>query len=155
MPFTLNCPAIRDGEFVPARHACTGENVSPPLAWEGAPAATKSFALLCEDPDAPSGTFRHWAIFDISADTSALSEALPPSLVLPDGLRQAVNDFGKPGYGGPCPPKGHGVHHYHFRLAALDVENLGLPDGADCKQVAATVRSHALAVAEIVGLFER
>jgi Raf kinase inhibitor-like YbhB/YbcL family protein len=155
MAFTLNSPAIRDGAFVPARHACTGDNISPPFEWSGAPDGAKSFALLCEDPDAPSGMFRHWAIFDIAPENAALAEALPPSPYLPGGMRQAVNDFGKPGYGGPCPPKGHGVHHYHFRLVALEVARLDLPANPSCRQVAEAVRAHALGLAEIVGLFER
>jgi Raf kinase inhibitor-like YbhB/YbcL family protein len=155
MPFTLTSPSIRDGASVPPRHACTGENLSPPLSWQGAPEGAKSFALVCADPDAPSGTFRHWAVFDIPGTAASLDEALPPSPDLPDGSRQAVNDFGKPGYGGPCPPKGHGVHHYHFRLTALDVERLDLPARPTCRQVEAAVRSHALAAVEIVGLFER
>lgn len=155
MPFTLTSPSIRDGVYVPARHACAGEDVSPPFAWEDEPEDTKSFALICADPDAPSGTFYHWAIFDIPAGRKELSEAQTPLPGLPGGLRQAVNDFGKPGYRGPCPPKGHGVHHYHFRLAALDVDRLDLPARPTCRQVEAAVRSHALAATEIVGLFER
>lgn len=155
MTLSLSSPAIRDGEFVPARHACTGEDVSPSFEWSGAPEGTQGFALLCEDPDAPSGVFRHWAVFDIPAGTTGLAGQLPPSLDLPDGMRQAVNDFGKPGYGGPCPPKGHGVHHYHFRLAALDVARLDLPSAPTCRQVEEAVRAHALASAEIVALFER
>jgi Raf kinase inhibitor-like YbhB/YbcL family protein len=155
MSLALTSPSFVEGAFVPARHACTGDNVSPPLAWTGAPAGTRSFAFLCDDPDAPSGTFHHWAVFDIPADRSALPEGLPASGALANGMRQAVNDFGEPGYGGPCPPKGHGVHHYHFRLVALDVASLDLPAGADCPAVAAALGPHILAIAELTGLFER
>lgn len=155
MSLAFTSPSIPDGEFVPARHACTGENVSPPLTWTDAPAGTRSFALLCDDPDAPAGTFHHWAVFDIPANRSALPEGLQASERLANGMRQAVNDFGKPGYGGPCPPKGHGVHHYRFRLVALDVARLDVPAGADCRAVAAALRDHVLAIAELTGLFER
>ncbi|MFZ2101652.1 MAG: YbhB/YbcL family Raf kinase inhibitor-like protein [Oricola sp.] len=155
MAFSLTSSAFEAGGFVPARYACTGENVSPPFEWRDAPRGTKSLVLFCHDPDAPSGTFHHWAVFDIPPDRTALPEALPPSPNLPGGLRQAVNDFGKPGYGGPCPPKGHGVHHYHFRLAALDVERLGLGPRPSCRQVEAAVLGRTLDHAGIVGLFER
>jgi hypothetical protein len=155
MAFSLTSSAFRDGDAVPVRYACTGENVSPPFRWADAPQGTKSLALVCHDPDAPSGTFHHWAVFDIPPDMSGLAEALPPMPDLPGGLRQAVNDFGNPGYGGPCPPKGHGIHHYHFRLVALDVASLGLPASASCREVAAAAGRHMLAIAELVALFER
>jgi Raf kinase inhibitor-like YbhB/YbcL family protein len=150
----LASPAFVDGGTIPVRHSCEGADLSPPLAWLGAPAGTRSFAVLCDDPDAPAGTWHHWAIFAIPATTTALVEGVPAAAEVA-GMRQAVNDFGRHGYGGPCPPKGHGAHHYHFRLLALDVPTLGLGDDADCREVASAARRHVLAETRLTGLFER
>ncbi|GEO84336.1 MULTISPECIES: YbhB/YbcL family Raf kinase inhibitor-like protein [Alphaproteobacteria] len=155
MPFSLISPAFDNRADVPLRYTCSGENLSPAFAWSGAPDGTKSFALVCSDPDAPLGTFFHWAVFDIPADRHGLDEALPPQAELPGGLRQVENSFGRLGYGGPCPPKGHGLHHYHFRLYALDAARLALDEPAHCREVEAEARRHSLGMAELVGLFER
>ena len=144
----LTSDAFRDGQAIPAHHTCDGANQSPPLSWGEPPQATKSFALVIDDPDAPGGTFRHWGAFNIPASTRRIGAGQQPGT-------QAINDFGKPGYGGPCPPKGHGPHHYHFKLFALDVDRLDL--GADAKVVnvenAAT--DHAVAQGELIGTYER
>ncbi len=155
MQFTLTSPAFDNRSDVPLRYTCSGEDISPALDWQGAPDGTRSFALICSDPDAPRGTFFHWAVYDIPADRSSLPEALEKRVTLPGGLSQAENGFGRPGYGGPCPPKGHGLHHYHFRLHALDTPRLGLADTSRCEDVEAAARRHSLGVAELVGLFER
>ncbi|MEK1891285.1 MAG: YbhB/YbcL family Raf kinase inhibitor-like protein [Phyllobacterium sp.] len=155
MDFKLASSAFENGAVIPRRHTCNGEDASPSFAWHGAPEGAKSFALICHDPDAPGGTFHHWAIFGIPAGWQQLAEKIPRREVLSDGVRQAVNDFGKIGYGGPCPPKGHGTHHYHFQLLALDVDGLSLAGRVDCRQVASAARAHLLAAAEIVGLFSR
>lgn len=152
--FQLRSPAFADGAPVPVRHTCEGEDLSPPLVWSEAPAGTRGFALLCDDPDAPAGTWHHWALFDIPATTSRLDEGVPEA-EMAGVMRQAVNDFGRFGYGGPCPPRGHGVHHYHFRLLALAVPSLGLTGRVRCAEVARAARAHVLATAELVGAFRR
>lgn len=154
MAFRLTSPAFEDGAAIPRRHSCDGEDLSPPLEWEDPPPGTLGFALFCDDPDAPGGTFRHWAIFDIPADRRQSAEGLRSVAVI-DGMRQAVNGFGRLGYGGPCPPHGHGVHHYHFRLLALDLDRLPAGPHPDCETVAAAARAHARGSAELVGLFSR
>ena len=154
MPLSLTSTAFADGQPIPELYSCDGADISPPLAWTGVPAGTRSFALLCDDPDAPGGTWTHWAIFDIAADAGGLQEAFPKGARV-GWVLQAVTDFGHPGYGGPCPPRGHGTHHYRFRLLAIDVGNLGLPDHAKFADVAAAVESHILAEASLTGAYIR
>lgn len=154
MTFRLTSPAFDDGAAIPRRHGCEGEDLSPPLEWDAPPAGTRSLALLCEDPDAPGGTFRHWAVFDIPADQRLLAEGVRPVASV-DGMRQAINDFGRPGYAGPCPPRGHGIHHYHFRLLALGTDRLAVGPQPRCDQIDHAARAHILASAELVGLFQR
>jgi hypothetical protein len=154
MALVLTSPAFGQGEQIPRKYTCDGDDVSPPLRWSGTPDGTRSFVLLCNDPDAPGGTFRHWAVYDIPADRLELKEGLAPK-TLHDDLRQAINDFGKPGYAGPCPPKGHGAHHYHFRLLALSEPSLPLASNVSCKEVEAAAERHVLAETELVGLYQR
>lgn len=149
----LRSSAFADGSAIPRRFSCDGEDISPPLEWTDVPAATKSFALLCDDPDAPGGTWHHWAAFDIAGTLAALplgdggdAEKL--------GFKQAVNDFGKVGYGGPCPPPGT-PHHYHFRLLALAVAKLAVPAEVSCRNVESEARKHRLAEATLVGIYRR
>ncbi len=149
MPFALESPAFRSGAVIPEKYARRGENRSPPLAWKDAPTGTRSFALIVEDPDAPSGTFRHWAIFDIDP----LSSHLPEGTVV-ERVHSGVNDFGNQHYDGPQPPPGHGIHHYYFRLAALDIEALHVSARARVSDVWTAAKPHILAEAELVGTFE-
>jgi len=150
----LKSPAFAQGETIPKKYTCEGEDISPPLQWSGAPAETQSFVLVCNDPDAPGGLFHHWAAYDIPAEWSELAEGHGPE-TLGDGFKQAINDFGKPGYGGPCPPKGHGMHHYHFRLMALAEPDLPVASTASCAEVIAAAERHAVAEIELVGLYAR
>jgi Raf kinase inhibitor-like YbhB/YbcL family protein len=150
----LTSTAFGEGGRIPTHYTCEGDDVSPPLAWSGAPAGTQSFALLCDDPDAPAGTWHHWAAYDIPVETSSLPEAYPTSGTVGE-VRQATNSFGRIGYGGPCPPPGHGTHHYHFLVFALDCASLGLPAGADFVAVASAVAEHAMGQAELVGTYSR
>lgn len=153
MPLTITSPAFRNGEVIPIRHTRDGENLSPPLAWRDAPPETKSFVLIVEDPDAPSGTFRHWALYNIQANETGLPEGASGQ-----GLRGAgegVNGFRNARYDGPQPPKGHGPHHYHFRLAALDTERLDIPASAKAEDIWAKALPHIIAEAEMVGVYER
>jgi Raf kinase inhibitor-like YbhB/YbcL family protein len=154
--FTLSSPSFRNNQPMPAKFSCEGEDASPVLRWEGAPAGTKSFALIADDPDAPGGTWVHWVAYAILATTTELPEnvAKTDTVAALAGLKQGMNDFGKPGYGGPCPPRGHGVHHYHFRLYALDAE-LKLAPGVKRHQLDAAMKGHILAQSELVGTYQR
>ena len=152
MTMKLASPAFPPGGKMPGRFTCEGEDVSPPLVWSGAPAGTRSFALVCSDADAPGGVWHHWAVFDIPSAAAALAEHHPRDGALP---RQALNDFGKPGYGGPCPPRGHGRHHYRFRLYALDIDRLEFPATPRSREVEAAAAEHAIATADLVGVYSR
>lgn len=143
--------AFADGAAIPRRFSCDGENLSPPLQWSGVPGGTESFVLLCEDPDAPSGTWHHWAVYDIAASVTQLAEGAAQH----GRLKQAINDFRKSGYGGPCPPPGGGLHHYQFRLLALVTEHLRMEKDASCRDVENEARKHLLAEAVLVGWYER
>lgn len=150
----LTSSAFEHQGQIPSKYTCEGEDVSPPLAWSGAPAGTKSFVLIVDDPDAPDPAapkrvWVHWVMVDIPPTTVALPEATRSA---PDGARDGLNDWGKPGYGGPCPPIGR--HRYFHKLYALDVV---LPDlGAATKpQVEAAMQGHVLAQAELMGTYEK
>lgn len=153
---TLSSPSFRNNQPMPAKHSCEGEDASPALKWEGAPAGTKNFALIADDPDAPGGSWVHWVMYGIPASTAELPEkvAKTDTVATPAGAKQGVNDFGKPGYGGPCPPRGHGVHHYHFRLYALDTE-LNIAPRVTRRQLEAAMKGHILAQTELVGTYQR
>lgn len=145
---SLTSDSFANGQPIPARYTCDGANQTPVLHWGEPPPGTKSFALVIDDPDAPSGTFRHWGVFDIPASARSIGT----------GQRlgsEVRNDFGKPGYGGPCPPKGHGPHHYHFKLFALSIDRLELGSGASVADVERAAERHAIAQGELVGTFER
>ena len=149
MAFSLHSPAFQNGGAIPETYARDGDNKSPPLAWTGAPQGTKSFVLVVEDHDAPVGTVTHWVAYDIPADSDGLLEGLDG-----DQITQGSNDMGHAHYDGPKPPKGHGPHRYHFRLAALDTASLGLSEKPEPNDVKKAARSHVLAEAELIGTFE-
>ncbi len=149
----LRSSSFADGAAIPRRFTCDGEDVSPPLEWGDVPTGTKSFAVICEDPDAPGGTFYHWAAYDIAATQSGLPlDAGHEAQRL--GFKQATNDFARTGYSGPCPP-GEAPHHYHFRLLALSVEQLSVPDKPSCSEANREARNHVLAEATLVGIYRR
>lgn len=152
MSLTLISPAFAEGERIPDRHTRDGDNLLPPVKWNGVPEGTKSLALIVEDPDAPRGTFRHLGVFNIPASWEGLAESA--DTINGGGPRFAVNDFGMARYDGPQPPKGHGVHHYHFKLAALDVPNLTIPAAAGVEAIWKAACKHTLEEAELVGTFE-
>jgi len=152
MMFQLSSPAFAAGSTIPRKYSGDGENLSPPLQWSGAPRETRSFALVCEDPDAPSGTFRHWAVANIAADRTGLSEGAGAQ---PSSYAFARNDFGHAAYDGPAPPRGHGGHHYHFKLAALDTERLNIRPDADASELWRAVQPHIVAEAETIGTYQR
>jgi len=151
--FMLKSSAFADGQPLPAEFTCDGAGQSPPLEWSEPPSGTKSFALVVDDPDAPSGIFRHWGAFNIPPVARNLA---PGAGNQDEGLMaQARNDFGKPGYGGACPPKGHGAHHYRFKLMALDVDKLDVGNGASIEDVEAAAEKHLAGRAELTGTYER
>jgi len=145
---SLTSSAFQPDQPIPAEFTCDGANQPPALAWGEPPAGTKSFALVVDDPDAPSGTFRHWGAYDIPGSARAMAAGQTLGAL-------ATNDFGKEGYGGPCPPPGHGIHHYHFKLYALDVDRLGLQPRAKVAQVEDAAKSHAIGRGELIGTYER
>ena len=151
MPFQLFSSAFPDGGRIPNLHSCEGADVSPSLEWSGEPAGTRSFALIVDDPDAPSGSWTHWLLFDIPPAVHTLPQGYKPGSLGVSGL----NDFRKLGYGGPCPPKGHGPHRYFFKLHALDAATLGLPSGATAAAVQRALKGHVLAEARYMGRYER
>lgn len=154
MALSVSSPAFSNGQRIPERHCKDGDNVSPPLQWHDAPRSTRSFTVIVEDPDAPKGVFRHWAVYNVPPSYQGLGE---DSGAAGSGspLAMAVNDFGNRTYDGPQPPHGHGAHHYHFRLLALDVPELRLPDRATVKEVMDAAQPHVIAQAETVGTFQR
>lgn len=154
MALNLSSTAFASDQRIPGQFSRDGGNVSPAVEWRGAPEGTRSFALVVEDPDAPSGMFRHWAVYDIPADLHRLAEGAG-ARGQPTALPMATNDFGNAQYDGPQPPRGHGTHHYHFRLFALDVPQLEIPGNCAADDVLAAAEEHALEEAEVVGTFER
>jgi Raf kinase inhibitor-like YbhB/YbcL family protein len=150
----LESAAFRDGEPIPKNYARDGGDASPPLSWSGVPAKTRSLALVCDDPDAPRGTWVHWVLYDVPPKATELPAGVPKGERLPQGGVQGRNDFGDLGWGGPAPPRGHGTHHYECRLSALDRE-LGLPPGATKAQVEAAMKGHVLAEAKLTGTYRR
>lgn len=147
--FNLTSSDFEDGQRIPEVHTCDGADQSPQLSWDEPPPGTKSLALIMDDPDAPNGTFTHWAAYDIPANVTGIKRGEGGK------FKQAVNDFGKTGYGGPCPPKGHGTHRYRFKLYALDVDGLTVPADATVAQVEQEAQRHQIALAEITGTFDR
>lgn len=154
MPLTLISQAFTEGAPIPQRYTCEGDDISPPLRWTGAPNEARSFAIVCSDPDAPGGTWYHWGIYSIPGTTGDLHEGYPTDPQV-GTTRQTVTDFKRPGYGGPCPPPGHGTHRYHFHLMALDVETLSLDPSADCRDLEQAVARHILAETVLTGTYSR
>jgi Raf kinase inhibitor-like YbhB/YbcL family protein len=143
----LSSEAFGHGEQIPRRHACDGEDVSPPLAWSGVPEGTRTLALICDDPDAPSGTFTHWVAWGLDPRFDGLGEG--------EGAHaEGRSGFGTTGYRGPCPPPGDGPHRYFFRLFALDAMPEVEP-GADRDALERALEGHVLETAEVVGTYER
>ena len=146
MIFTVRSSAFRDGQVIPTSFTCDGANLAPPLAWSNPPEGTRSFALIMDDPDAPKGAFTHWLLCDIPATTVVLREQV--------GGTALRNDFGRAGYGGPCPPPDHGPHRYFFTLYAVDVPTLNV-HGRTRKALERALHTHTLATACLMGRYER
>jgi Raf kinase inhibitor-like YbhB/YbcL family protein len=143
----LSSDAFAEGEAIPARHTCDGDDVSPPLTWRDPPAGTATFALIVDDPDAPAGTWVHWVLFDLPASASEIPEGRTPR-----GAREGKNSWGRPGYGGPCPPSG--THRYFFKLYALDGA-LDLESGITAADLTRALEGHVLAEAVLMGRYAR
>jgi Raf kinase inhibitor-like YbhB/YbcL family protein len=149
MAIQVSSPAFEPGDTIPKKHTGEGQDVSPVLRWTGLPEGTREIALICDDPDAPMPRpFVHWVIYKIPADRGELPEGDP------QGALEGTNDFGRTGYGGPMPPRGHGVHHYHFKVYALDAE-LEAAAGSTKDRLLEAMEEHVLAEGELVGTYER
>jgi len=153
MSFALETTAFQNGGEIPKRHTCSGADVSPALSWSGVPKGAQSLALIVDDPDAPGGTWTHWVLWNIPAHSPSLPEDVPKNESLRDGGRQGKNDFGRIGYGGPCPPPGK-PHRYYFRIYALDT-SLALKASASRGELEDAMKRHVLTQAEWMGTFRR
>jgi Raf kinase inhibitor-like YbhB/YbcL family protein len=154
LPLLLSSPAIQPGGAISSEYTCDGTDISPPLNWAGIPDGTQSLVLIVEDPDAPSGVFRHWAAFDIPVGVHGLAAGYGPNRRA-SGFREAQNDFGVGDYGGPCPPKGHGTHHYRFRLFAISRATLDLAPTATASDVLAAAEPYAIQQSELISTYQR
>lgn len=147
MTFKLKSAAFGEGQPIPAKYTADGDNVSPPLEWSGPPKGAKSFILTVEDPDAPAGTFHHWGVYNLKGSSLAEGAAAMRSA--------ALNDFGEARYRGPAPPRGDGRHHYHFKLAALNIDMLHAPASATVSDLWPAAKRHIIGEAELVGTYAR
>jgi hypothetical protein len=149
----LKSAAFENGQSIPRKHTCDGPDLSPPLAWSGVPEGTHAMALIVDDPDAPTGTWVHWVLYDLPGETRSLSEGVLPTETLPRGGAQGRNDFGRIGYGGPCPPPGR-PHRYFFKLYALDAR-VNLAPGAGKGSLLKAMEGHIKAEAQLMGIYAR
>jgi len=152
MAMEITSTAFASEGMIPRRFTCDGEDISPPLSWTGMPGGTKSLALIADDPDAPRKTWVHWVVYNLPASSVGLPENVLPEKTLAGGGRQGTSDFGRIGYGGPCPPSG--THRYFFKLYALDAE-LGLAPGTTMEELLQTMAGHVLAEAHLMGRYRR
>ena len=153
MALTVSSTVFREGETIPAKYTCQGEDISPSITWGEPPDGTRSLAIIVDDPDAPGGVFTHWIIFNLPADTRQLPAAVPTQPQLDSGARQGKTDFGRVGYGGPCPPPGK-PHRYQFTVYALD-RTLDLAAGASRSQVLEAMQGNILSRGRLTGIYER
>ncbi len=152
MAFSLSSTVFGQTESIPSKYTCDGSDISPALYWEDLPVGTISMVLICDDPDAPVGTWVHWVCYDIPAERGGLLEGVPKTDSIPTGGKQGINDFKKVGYGGPCPPSG--THRYFFKLYALDCMLL-LNAGKSKEEVEIAMEGHVLGQTELVGVYSR
>ncbi len=152
MGLNITSTAFANEAMIPSKYTCDGEDISPPLKWESAPEGVRSFALISDDPDAPVGTWVHWVIFNIPADVNELQESFSSEAELDNGTKQGKSDFGRIGYGGPCPPGG--THRYFFKLYALDTV-LDLQSGITKADLLNAMEGHILEEAQLMGKYTR
>ena len=148
MPLQVSSSAFSEGDPIPKKYTCDGENISPPLEWSGQPRETKSVAIICDDPDAPSGNFTHWVLYDVAGDTQKLPEGASGA------GKEGQNSFNQIGFGGPCPPAKDGPHRYVFRVYALDIDSLGR-SGMSQQDVEGAMRGHVLAKGQLMARYQR
>lgn len=153
MAIVLSSSAFQQGEKIPTVYTCDGKDLSPPLQWQGLPAETKSIAIICDDPDAPMGTWVHWVIFNLPGTLTSLEAGVLKVKSLENGAIQGWNDFGRIGYGGPCPPRGS-THRYFFKIYALDAI-LQLEPDIDKELLAQAMQGHILAEGHLMGKYHR
>lgn len=153
MTFTLSSQVLNNSQPIPLEFTGFGKDISPQFQWTNAPAGTKAFVMICDDPDAPAGTWVHWVLYDIPANVSSISEGLPRTKTVLNTAKQGINDFGKIGYNGPMPPPGK-THRYFFKIYAIDKET-GLGPGIDKSRVMKTIDGHILAQAEFIATYRR
>ncbi len=152
MGIKITSSAFEDGGLIPLKYTCDGEDISPPLQWDPVPDGTASIAVICDDPDAPMGTWVHWVLFNLPADTKELAENFPDDETVPDGTRQGITDFGSTGYGGPCPPSG--THRYFFKIYALD-KKIELATIADKAKLLEAMEGHIIGQGQLLGKYKR
>jgi len=152
MVFTITSTAFEHEGMIPVKYTCDGADISPPFSWKNAPAGTKSFALICDDPDAPMGTWVHWVLFNLPENTNQLQENIPTDEKLGNGALQGINSWPRIGYGGPCPPSG--THRYFFKFYALDTM-LEVSGEVSKDRLLQAMQGHILAQTEIMGKYER
>jgi len=152
MAIKLVSSAFQEGGMIPADYTCDGRDISPPLSWSGVPEKAVTLALICDDPDAPLGTWVHWVLYNLPASVRELPAGVPPDERLANGAVQGRNDFRRLGYGGPCPPGG--THRYYFKLYALD-KALDLKPGATKKELLKAMEGHVLAEGQLMGRYKR
>ena len=152
MEIKITSTVFEEGGLIPAKYTCDGADISPPLQWEAVPEGTKSIALISDDPDAPMGTWVHWVLFNLPADTKELPENMPTDGTLPSGAKQGITDFGRTGYGGPCPPQG--THRYFFKIYALDTE-VELTGSAKKADLLKAMEGHILGQGQLMGKYKR
>jgi len=153
MAFAISSPSFQNGGNIPKKFTCDGADVSPQLQWTSPPAGAQSFALIADDPDAPVGTWTHWVLYDLPAQSASLPEGVAKVDELPTGGRQGRNDFRRIGYGGPCPPPGK-PHRYFFKLYALD-KKLNLKSGMSKREIEQAMQGHILGQTELMGKYQR
>jgi Raf kinase inhibitor-like YbhB/YbcL family protein len=152
MAVTITSAAFTEGGMIPKEYTCDGRDISPPLAWTGVPEGTKSIAIICDDPDAPMGTWVHWVLFNLPAAADGLPQDIPGDKVLENGARHGINGFRRFGYGGPCPPGG--THRYYFKLYALDTV-LTQEAGITKEELLKSMEGHILAEGQLMGRYAR
>jgi len=153
MAVRVTSTAFTEGQTIPEKHTCDAPDLSPPLSWTGVPQNARSLALICDDPDAPVGTWAHWVLYGLPASATGLEEGIPKNETLASGARQGRNDFKRIGYGGPCPPRG-APHRYFFRLYALDSQ-IPLAPGATKQELLEAIEGHVVAQGELMGRYQR
>ncbi|MDD5459873.1 MAG: YbhB/YbcL family Raf kinase inhibitor-like protein [Phycisphaerae bacterium] len=152
MSIKITSSAFKRESMIPARFTCDGEDISPPLQWENLPQGTQTLAIIADDPDAPMGTFVHWVLYNLPADVNELAEAVPAREMLENGAIQGKTDFGRVGYGGPCPPSG--THRYFFKIYALD-KKVDIVGNADKSRLIIAMQGHILGQGELMGKYKR